>query len=67
MNELGALPHVIETTLGHVSGFRAGVAGTYNRALYLPERRQAADVWANHIESVVSGKTSNIVDLRARR
>ena len=63
MNELGALPHVIETTLGHVSGFRAGVAGTYNRALYLPERRQAAEVWAHHVHSTVGNTERKVIPL----
>jgi integrase len=63
MNELGALPHVIETTLGHVSGFRAGVAGTYNRALYLPERRQAAEVWAHHVHSIVGNTERKVIPL----
>src|SRR5262249_43046379 len=34
-----ALPHVIEATVNHVSGHLAGVAGVYNKALYLAERR----------------------------
>ena len=32
--ELGVLPHVIEAVLNHLSGFRAGVAGIYNRNSY---------------------------------
>jgi hypothetical protein len=31
-------PHIIEATINHVSGARAGVAGTYNRALYTTEK-----------------------------
>src|SRR5262249_32698608 len=29
--ELGVEPHIIEAVLNHISGHRAGVAGTYNR------------------------------------
>jgi integrase len=65
MGDLGVLPHVIEATLNHVSGFRAGVAGVYNRASYAAEKRRALDLWAAHIESLVSGQASNIVALRA--
>ncbi|MER3356909.1 MAG: tyrosine-type recombinase/integrase [Hoeflea sp. D1-CHI-28] len=32
MIEIGILPHVVEYVLNHISGARAGVAGTYNRA-----------------------------------
>jgi len=49
VNELGlALPHVIEAHVGHVSGFRAGVAGTYNHAAYLNERIALAEAWERH-------------------
>jgi hypothetical protein len=42
--ELGyAQPHVIEAIVSHVSGAKAGVAGVYNRATYLPEKRAALE------------------------
>jgi integrase len=50
MGELGVLPHVVEAVLNHVSGSKAGVAGTYNRALYEPEKRDALERWATHID-----------------
>jgi hypothetical protein len=31
--EVGVQPHIIEATLNHVSGHKAGVAGIYNRAV----------------------------------
>ena len=65
MAELGTLPHVVEAVLNHLSGSRAGVAGIYNRATYLPEKRQALDLWAAHVEALVAGKAaSNVVSLR---
>jgi integrase len=68
MAELGTLPHVVEAVLNHLSGSRAGVAGIYNRATYLPEKRQALDMWAAHIEALVSGKpASNVVVLGEAR
>jgi hypothetical protein len=42
-----------EATINHVSGFRAGVAGTYNRALYLDERKSALDAWAGYALRIV--------------
>ena len=53
MNEnLGVQPHVVEAVVNHVSGSaKAGVAGTYNRALYLDERRIALNAWSNFVNS----------------
>jgi hypothetical protein len=54
MNEkLGIAPHVVEAVVNHVSGIaKAGVAGVYNRALYLDERRRALDVWSEFISEL---------------
>jgi integrase len=40
-----APPHVIEAIVNHVSGHLAGVAGVYNKAAYLAERRSALEQW----------------------
>jgi integrase len=65
---LGVLPHVVEAILGHADGHKAGVAGVYNKALYLDERRRALQGWADHIEQLVTGKKSAmVVKLRKRR
>jgi integrase len=56
MAELGIAPHVIELCLNHVSGARAGVAGTYNRSVQMPERRAALDRWAEHVVELVAGE-----------
>ena len=54
LGELGiAQPHVIEAIVNHISGHKAGVAGIYNRALYLDERVKALDAWAQYIEGLV--------------
>lgn len=57
MNDrLGVLPHVVEAILNHVSSHhsgKSGVAGTYNRALYLRERVEALNLWADHLASIV--------------
>ena len=49
-----ALPHVIEAIVNHVSGHLAGVAGVYNKAAYLAERRAALDLWGAHLKSCFS-------------
>jgi integrase len=54
MAELGVPPHVVELCLNHVSGARAGVAGTYNRSVQMAERRAALERWADHVTELVA-------------
>jgi integrase len=61
MAELGVHPHIVEACLNHVSGARAGVAGTYNRAAYANEKRQALDAWAAYVLAAVEG--GNVVPM----
>jgi integrase len=59
-----APPHIIEACLGHVSGFRAGVASTYNLASYRNEKRQAWQRWSETLLGWVEGRQSNVVTLQ---
>lgn len=61
---LGVQPHIIEVILNHVSGFRAGVAGIYNRHSYEAEKRTALALWADHLLASVESRTSNVTTLR---
>ena len=54
MAELGVLPHVIEQTLNHVSGAKAGVAGVYNRSKMTDAVREGLRRWADHIEKIIA-------------
>jgi len=47
MSEIGIQPHIVEATVNHISGYKAGIAGVYNRAEYLPERKAALERWAS--------------------
>jgi integrase len=67
MAELGIAPHVIELVVNHVSGVRAGVAGTYNRSELLPERRAALERWSQHVLGLVQGRPANVTPIAARR
>ena len=66
MAELGVQPHVIEAVLNHVSGHKAGVAGIYNRALYMAEKRQALLLWSEHVKSLVDDTCSIGTHVKAR-
>ena len=61
MADIGVLPHIIEASLNHISGHKAGVAGIYNRATCASEKRTALERWADHIETLVEGVEPKIV------
>jgi integrase len=61
--EIGIAPHIIEAVLNHVSGFRRGVHGVYNRASYEREKRIALDRWADWLMSLVEGRATNVIAL----
>lgn len=65
MAGLGIAPHIVEAVLNHVSGFKAGVAGVYNRNTYEPEKRRALDMWAEHLDAIIAGRTAKVVPIRA--
>jgi hypothetical protein len=58
-----AAPHVVEAIVNHISGAKAGVAGVYNRATYLSEKRRALDLWGAHLAALLAGRSSNIATL----
>jgi integrase len=64
MNEIGIAPHIVEAIVNHQSGFRAGVASTYNKARYEPEKRTALARWAEYLLGVIEGRDSNVTALR---
>jgi integrase len=64
MAEIGIAPHIVEAALNHVSGAKAGVAGTYNRAAYADEKRAALERWALHVQGLVSERPANVVKMR---
>jgi hypothetical protein len=55
--KLGVQPHIVEAVLNHVSGHKAGVAGVYNRAAYAKEKPAALELWAKHVDRLVSAKS----------
>lgn len=64
MARIGVQPHIVEACLNHISGFRAGVAGTYNRATYDHEKRNAFDRWAQHIDGIVNEQQVVILPIK---
>jgi integrase len=66
MAEIGIAPHIVEAVLNHVSGARAGVAGTYNRAAYAAEKKAALERWAAHVEGLIEGRPAKVIPLHNR-
>jgi integrase len=64
MAEIKVPPHVVEAVLNHISGYRAGVAGTYNKFEYRDEKRDALERWATHVVAIAAGP--KVVQLRGR-
>ena len=56
MGDLGVQPHIIEATLNHASGHKAGVAGIYQRSLHEKEVREALTLWAAHVQKIVGAR-----------
>ena len=54
LGELAVLPHVVEQTLNHVSGAKAGVAGVYNRSKMTDAVREGLQRWADHLDKIVA-------------
>ncbi len=61
---LGVQPHIVEALLNHSIG---GVAGVYNRALYLPEKTAALKRWSIHIDGMIEGRPANVTPLRGKK
>jgi integrase len=64
MAELGVQPHIVEAILNHVSGHKRGVAGIYNRATYDKEKREALNLWAEHVMALVEGRKAVVVPMK---
>jgi integrase len=56
MARLGVAPHVADKILNHQSGTISGVAAVYQRHEFLAERKQALEIWGNHVRTLLSAK-----------
>jgi integrase len=54
MNDrLGIAPHIVEACVNHISGgAKAGIAGVYNKAMYMDGRKEAFEAWAWYLKSI---------------
>ncbi|GJD92959.1 tyrosine-type recombinase/integrase [Methylobacterium iners] len=62
---LGVPVHVVEKALNHTSGTFGGIVGVYQRHDFADERRRAMELWAAHLDGLVSG-VAKVVRLERR-
>ena len=60
LNELGYRSDVIEAQLAHKDGDQT--RHSYNRAQYMPERKQMMQQWADHVDTLCAG--ANVTPIR---
>jgi len=64
MARLGVELPTIEKVLNHQSGSFAGIVAVYQRHDFLPEKRRALALWAEHLLSVIEGREAVVTLLR---
>jgi hypothetical protein len=47
-------PHAIEAVVNHLGVAKSGIAGVYNKASYLNEKREILQRWADHLTALLS-------------
>lgn len=62
LNELGYRPDVIERQLAHMERNKA--RASYNRAEYIPERKDMMQVWADYLDGLQ--RSADVIPLHAK-
>jgi integrase len=63
MNDIGVDPHIVDATLNHLAN-RQAIEKRYNHSDYRAQKAQALARWADHIESIVTGKPAKVEPIR---
>lgn len=61
LRELGWQRDTVEAQLSHKTG---GVEGIYNKAQYLPERREMMQAWADYLDALKADTSGNVVPFK---
>ena len=67
MADIGIAPHIIEAVLGHHGGFRAGIAGVYNKSGYEREVRAALATWHDHLRAIIAGGERRVLNFQPQQ
>ncbi len=65
MARLGVAPHIADKVLNHQSGTISGVAAVYQRHEFLSERKQALELWAIHVGSLLDAHLCQVTKPRS--
>jgi hypothetical protein len=65
MRELGVTPFAVAAVLNHVSGFKSGIHGVYDKSDDTVAMRQALALWAESLLAIVEDRAPTVVPLRA--
>lgn len=63
-DDLAVQPHVVEAVLNHISGHKAGVAGTYNKATYRREKAAALTLWSERVTALTVRGPAKVIPMR---
>jgi hypothetical protein len=63
LHDMAFRPEIIERQLAHQE--RSKTKRSYNRAMYVEERREMMQTWADHIDALCAGR--KVVPIRSRR
>jgi len=64
LQRMGVRLEVIETVLGHVSGSRVGIVGTYQKHRFEAEAAEAVRRWGEHVRGLLDPGPDRVVELR---
>ena len=64
--QLHVPPHVVQSVVNHISGARAGVAGTYNASSCFPTQGGARTL-GTHVQGLVVPWPDSVVSLPSRK
>lgn len=64
LQRLGVRLEAIEAVLGHISGSRSGIVGTYQRHRFEAEAAEAMRRWGEHIAGLLGDEPSKVIELR---
>lgn len=53
VGDLGVAPHVIDLIQNHRTPTMKGITGIYNKSTYWREQKEALELWARHLESLL--------------
>jgi len=66
---MGIAPEIIDLCQNHVTGMNSGLRGTYQTYRFEPEKRQAMEMWGNHLTKITAPRkpSKNVIEMAEHR